>query len=188
MLKPLMTAVVMLAGNAAAAQSSFAAPEGCTAKLTVQQKGCVMVNVWTCEADTDGDQWIALIGQGGLFSVQRVDAEFQWMETYSVMGDESLQAPAPDPASLTELFENQVDTWDFTIEKPEGPERNVGFDMLTGDVVEIDGEPLLITEYQGQTTDADGNVLDASAGRQFVSEKHRLFFSDSHGIWIHLMT
>ena len=176
MMKPLMTLALLTLASPAAAQQSFAAPQGCEAKLTVQQKGCVMVNVWTCEADNPGDQWIALIGQGGVFSVQRVDSEFQWMETYSVMGDEYLQQPVADPSSLTELFENQVDTWDFTIETQEGPERNVGFDMLTGVNVEIDGEELLQTEFQGQTLDADGNVLDSSNGRQYISKEHRLFF------------
>jgi hypothetical protein len=176
MMKSLMTLALLTLASPAVAQQSFAAPEGCEAKLTVQQKGCVMVNVWTCEADNPGDQWIALIGQGGVFSVQRVDSEFQWMETYSVMGDENLQEPVADPSSLTELFENDVDTWDFTIETQEGPERNVGFDMLTGTAFEIDGEELLQTEFQGQTLDADGNVLDASSGRQYVSKNHRLFF------------
>ncbi|MDO6591363.1 hypothetical protein DS901_10195 [Loktanella sp. D2R18] len=176
MMKPLMIFSALALATPAAAQQSFAAPEGCEAKLTVQQKGCVMVNVWTCEADNPGDQWIALIGQGGVFSVQRVDSEFQWMETYSVMGDEVLQQPVADPSSLTELFEYDVDTWDFTIETQDGPERNVGFDMLIGESVVIDGETLLVTEFHGQTSDADGNVLDASGGRQFVSKEHRLFF------------
>lgn len=176
MMKPMMMLSALALATPVAAQQSFAAPEGCEAKLTVQQKGCVMVNVWTCEADNPGDQWIALIGQSGVFSVQRVDSEFQWMETYSVMGNESLQDPAPDPSSLTELFENQIDTWDFTIETEDGVERNVGFDMLTGDVVDIDGETLFVTEFEGQTLDGDGNLLDASNGRQYVSEDHRLFF------------
>ncbi|SFR52445.1 hypothetical protein SAMN04488005_2547 [Yoonia tamlensis] len=176
MMKPLMTLALLTLASPAVAQQNFAAPEGCEAKLTVQQKGCVMVNIWTCEADNAGDQWIALIGQAGVFSVQRVDREFQWMETYSVLGNETLVEPVPDPSSLTELFANQVDTWDFTITKETGDERNVGFDLLTGESVEIDGETLLMTEFQGQTLDADGNILDASNGRQFVSETHRLFF------------
>ncbi|PRY77683.1 hypothetical protein CLV80_105166 [Yoonia maritima] len=176
MMKPVLTIATLMLASPVAAQQSFAAPEGCEAKLTVQQKGCVMVNVWTCEADSEGDQWIALIGQTGVFSVQRVDDEFQWMETYSVLGNEALQEPVEDPSSLTELFANQVDTWDFTIETEGGAERNVGFDMLTGETIVIDGETLFETEYQGQTIDADGNVLDASSGRQYVSEDHRLFF------------
>jgi len=176
MMKPWMILTALVAATPAAAQQSFAAPEGCQATLTVQHKGCVMVNVWQCDADNPGDQWIALIAQTGVFSVQKVDAEFRWIESYKVTGNESLIQPSEDPSSLTELFTNQVDTWDFTLETEGGTERNVGFDMLTGETTEIDGEVLLNTEFQGRTTDNDGNVIDASSGRQFVSEKHRLFF------------
>ena len=165
-----------LAAAPAAAQQLFEVPEGCAGKLTVQHKGCVVVNVWTCEAGEPGDQWLALIGQGGLFSVQRVDDEFQWIESFKVTGNESLEMPAPDPSSLTELLETQVDTWDFTIQTAEGPERNVGYDTLTGETVVIDGEELLLTEYQGRTLDGDGREIEASDGRQYVSAKHRLFF------------
>lgn len=175
-MKPLMILGAIAMATPVAAQQSFAAPEGCEAKLTVQHKGCVVLNVWTCEADDPGDQWLALIGQGGPFSVQKVDADFQWIESYKVSGDERLQMPAPDPASLTELFETQLDTWDFTLETEGGIERNVGFDMLTGESTVIDGETLLNTEYVGRTLDGEGNELDNGSGRQFVSEKHRLFF------------
>lgn len=176
MMKPWMILTAMVAATPAAAQQSFAAPEGCEAILTVQHKGCVMVNVWQCDADNPGDQWIALIAQTGVFSVQKVDAEFQWIESYKVIGNERLIEPAEDPASLSELFSNQIDTWDFTLETDDGTQRNVGFDMLTGETTVIDDEILLNTEFQGRTIDQDGNVIDASSGRQFVSEKHRLFF------------
>lgn len=175
-MKPWMILTAMVAATPAAAQQSFAAPEGCEAILTVQHKGCVMVNVWQCDADNPGDQWIALIAQTGVFSVQKVDAEFQWIESYKVIGNERLIEPAEDPASLSELFSNQIDTWDFTLETDDGTQRNVGFDMLTGETTVIDDEILLNTEFQGRTIDQDGNVIDASSGRQFVSEKHRLFF------------
>ena len=176
MMKPWMILTAMVASSPAAAQQSFAAPEGCEAVLTVQNKGCVMTNVWRCEADNPGDQWIALITQAGVFSVQKVDAEFQWIEAYKLTGNQRLITPAEDPASLTELFETQIDTWDFTLETEGGTERNVGYDQLTGETTEIDGELLLNTEFQGRTIDGEGNEIDASSGRQFVSEKHRLFF------------
>lgn len=176
MMKPLMILGALSIAAPAVAQQSFAAPQGCEAKLTVQHKGCVVLNVWTCEADDPGDQWLAVIGQGGLFSMQRVDSDFQWVESFKVTGNERLQMPVTDPASLTELFETQLDTWDFTLETEDGTERNVGFDMLTGETTEIDGELLLNTEYAGRTLDAEGNELDNGSGRQFVSETHRLFF------------
>ncbi|KQI73715.1 hypothetical protein AN191_02280 [Loktanella sp. 5RATIMAR09] len=176
MMKPMIILTALGVAAPATAQQSFAAPEGCEAVLTVQNKGCVMTNVWQCAADDPGDQWIALLTQGGVFSVQKVDAEFQWVEAYKVTGNERLITPAEDAASLTTLFETQIDTWDFMLETDDGTERNVGFDMLTGETTEIDGEVLLNTEFQGRTIDGDGNVIDASSGRQYVSEEHRLFF------------
>jgi len=176
MMKSWMLLSALVAAAPVAAQQSFAAPEGCTATLTVQHKGCVMINVWQCDADNEGDQWIALLTQAGVFSIQKIDHEFQWVEAYKITGNETLVTPVEDPASLTELFETQLDTWDFTLETEDGIERNVGFDMLTGETTVIDGETLLNTEFQGRTLDADGNEIDAGSGRQFVSDKHRLFF------------
>jgi len=171
----LLTAALLLAPCLASAQS-FSVPEGCEGVLTVQQRGCVMVNVWQCDIDPAGDKWIALIGEGGVFSVQHVDAEFQWLEAYKPSGTETLEQPAPNPASLTELFANGIDTWDFVINKPDTAERNVGYDALSGLEVIIDDEPLLQTEFEGKTLAMDGTQIDEGAGRQYVSEKHRLFF------------
>lgn len=171
----LLIAALLLAPVAVSAQS-FSVPEGCEGVVTVQQHGCVMVNVWQCEADPAGDKWIALIGEGGVFSIQHVDREFQWIEAFRPSGTETLEQPAPDPSSITELLENGIDTWEFVINKPEGAERNVGFDALTGLEVMIDGEPLLQTEFEGKTLLLDGTEIDDGAGRQYVSAKHRLFF------------
>lgn len=175
-MKPWMIFAALMAGTPVAAQQSFAVPEGCTGTMTIQHKGCVVVNVWQCDADAEGDQWIATASQNGLFSVQRVDREFQWVEAFRVIGNTRLITPADDPASLTELFANQIDTWDFTLETDDGPERHVGFDMLTGETTVIDGVTLMNTEYQGRTLDAAGNETEAGSGAQFVSEEHRLFF------------
>ncbi len=176
MMKPLTILAALTVATPVAAQQSFEAPAGCEAKFTVQHKGCVVINVWQCEADTPGDQWSALFSQAGLFSVQRFDREFQWMESFKVTGDETLITPADDPASLDELFETQIDTWDFTLETENGLERHVGYDLLTGETVMIDGEELLRTEYQGRTLNAEGEEIDQGVGRQYVSEKHRMFF------------
>lgn len=168
--------VALLAAAPASAQQSFPVPAGCTGTLTVQHRNCVVVNVWSCEADKAGDQWIALIGQEGLFSVQRVDDQFQWLESFKTSGNETLRQPAEDPASLDELFATGIDTWDFTLDTDNGPERHVGYDMLTGETVVIGDETLLATEFQGRTLDADGTEIYAGSGRQYVSETRRLFF------------
>lgn len=175
MIKTFATAV-LLGSPAIVSAQSFGVPEGCTGVLTVQHKSCMMINVWQCDADAKGDKWIALIGEGGVFSIQRVDPEFQWLETYKTSGSETLMLPAPDPSSMTELIENGLDTYEFTIAKDSGNETTVGFDTLTGEEVVIDGEPLLRTEFGGSTLDADGTEIEKSAGRQYISTKHRLFF------------
>ncbi len=172
----ILTAIVMLAFPMVASAQTFAIPQGCEPVLTVQQRGCLMVNVWQCAADPEGDQWIGLFGQEGPRSIQRVDAEFQWVEAYKRTGTERLVVPAPDPASLTELLANGLDTFEFVIAKPGGDERNVGFDALTGLEVVIDGEPLLQTEFEGRTLSMDGTLLGEGTGRQYVSVEHRLFF------------
>ena len=172
-------ALALLAAAPAAAQT-FDPPQGCTGTLTVQYRSCLVSHVWTCEGDAPGEQWLALFTQRGLFNVRKVDAEFQWLETYyaNPPATERMLPDAPDPASLTVLFAEQTDTYDFTISNDRGTpdERVRGFDMLTGETVEIDGEPLLGTEFAYEVTLPDGTVDYAGAGRQYVSERHRLFF------------
>jgi len=175
MSKLLITTALSLLPFAAQAQS-FSVPDGCEGVVTVQQRGCLMVNVWQCKADPAGDKWLALITQNGPFSIQHVDREFQWLESFKVTGNEVLVQPAPDPSSMTELLENGLDTYEFVIKKETGIERNIGFDALTDLEVEIDGEPLLQTEFEGRTIAEDGTELDHGVGHQFVSAKHRMFF------------
>ena len=175
MSKLLNAAVLGLLPFAVDAQS-FSVPEGCEGVVTVQQHGCILVNVWQCAADPEGDKWIALISENGPFSVQHVDREFQWLESFKMTGTETLVQPAPDPASMTELLANGLDTFEFVIEKESGADRTVGFDALTGVEIEIDGEPLLQTEFEGRTLAEDGTELDHGVGHQYVSAKHRIFF------------
>lgn len=169
-------ATTMMTIPTMALAQTFGVPEGCEGILTVQYKTCLVTNIWSCDSDETGDKWIALISDNGVFSIQRVDREFQWLETYKTSGAENLIVPAPDPASMTELIENGLDTYEFTIEKETGNETTVGFDSLTGEEITIDGETLLRTEFGGSTLDEDGNEVDRSAGRQYISTKHRLFF------------
>ena len=170
---------LMLLAAPATAQG-FAPPAGCEGTLTVQHRSCLVTHVWTCEADAPGDQWVALMTQRGLFSVRKVDRDFQWLETYytSPPATERMLPDAPDPASLTVLFAEQTDTYDFTVTNDRGTpdERVRGFDLLTGETVVIDDEPLLATEFAYEVTLPDGTVDYRGAGAQYVSETHRLFF------------
>ena len=162
------------------AAQTFDPPPGCAGVLTVQSKSCLVTHVWQCEADAEGEQWVALFNRVGPFNVRKVDENFQWLETYYNQDGkvETMVVPADDPPSLTELFETQADTYDFLIENNIGEptERVRGFDLLTGEEVVIDGEPLLATQFGYEVVLPDGEVSYRGAGAQFVSESHRLFF------------
>ena len=185
MMTAMLRATVAMAGltllaDPALAQGGFALPQGCQGVLTVQLRSCLVSNIWTCDGDAPGHQWVALFSETGPWQIRLVDDEFQWLETYfaSPPKVETMQVPAPDPESLTELFATRNDSYDFTVTSDDGaaPERFVGYDRLTGESVVIDGEPLLRTEYAYDTLAPDGTVLYSGAGRQYVSERHRLFF------------
>lgn len=175
----LPTILLALAPAAATAQT-FSPPQGCEGVLTVQSRSCLVTHVWRCEADAPGEQWVALFTERGPFNVRKVDAEFQWLETYYAdpPATETMDQPAPDPESITDLLAQDMDTYDFTISNDRGdpPERIVGYDRLTGENVTIDGEPLLATEFGYESRGPDGEVTFRGEGRQFVSETHRLFF------------
>ncbi|SLN70964.1 hypothetical protein ROA7023_03489 [Roseisalinus antarcticus] len=171
-------AVSLLCAGPAVAQQVFTPPQGCTGTLTVQYTSCMVTNVWTCDDEPDGMQWVAMFGPDGPSQVRQVDAEFQWLVTYyfNPSGTRRMQTPAPDPESLTELFATGYDTYDFTV-VPEGsaPLRYVGFDEITGDTV-IDGEPLKTTSFGMTVYDTGGNAIYSLSGNQYASERHRLFF------------
>lgn len=158
------------------AAQTFTPPAGCDAMLTVQQNACLVTHVWTCEADNPGDKWLALMTASGPARVFKVDNDFQWLETFTPMGSEALVLPSADPASMTELLANGIDTYDFVIQKDVGTERVVGVDRLPGTTTVIDGEELLDTTYSSDTINQDGEIIEASEGVQYISEKHRLFF------------
>lgn len=174
-----LVASIFAVASPLAAQGSFAPPSGCEGVLTIQNRGCLMTHVWTCEADAEGTKWVALFTEDGPFQVKQVDTEFQWLTTFYVnpVRREDMDIPSPDPASLTELFSTAYDTYDFTVvpDRDEfAAQRYVGFDRITGETV-IDGEPLNTTEFGYQVIGPDGAVTGERAGRQFVSQKHRIF-------------
>ena len=159
----------------------FNPPEQCEVFLTVQMKGCLVSNHWQCDADPEGHTWSALATDRGVAIFSQFDSEFQWLASLSTVGgdDEVLRENPTDPASLSELLETGLDSYDFEMVEPgedgEVTRRIRGFDQLTGDTVTISGEELLVTEYAMVQTLADGTTSEAF-GTQFVSEKYRTFF------------
>ncbi len=159
---------------------TFVPPEGCSAYLTVQAANCQVEHHWTCSGDAAGDKWHGEVDQNGqLTYIGKVDHEAQWIDSFFAgsSSHELLISPAADPASLTNLFATDLDTYDFRLTTPEGERRVVGFDRIAERNVVIDGEPLHRTEYSIRITDQNGNLTYASEGSEYVSEIHRRFFS-----------
>ena len=117
----------------------------------------------------------------GPIFLSKIDSETQWLESYDLFPTrrEVLVQPAPDPASLTELLETGTDSYDFVQRSEDGPTRVVGFDRLTGDEVVIDGEPLLVTEFQARHETTSGTILELT-GNEYVSVRHRRFLGGTY--------
>ena len=160
--------------------SRFYPPEGCTATLTIQSRGCRVDNIWTCEA-SPGHSWRMEFQADGPIFMSRIDYETQWIESYHLFPTRrrELVQPSDDPASLTELLDTGIDTYDFTMRTPTGPVRIVGYDRLTGERVVIDDEPLLVTEFKARHETASGTVLDIE-GNEYVSVRHRRFIAGTY--------
>ncbi len=152
-------------------------PEGCVGVVTTQNRDCFVNNIYTCEGDAPGTSWRLMFDREGPVFLSQIDYETQWLKSYDMFppAQDALRQPADDPASLTELLETGVDTYDFVMAGPQGVTRVVGFDRLTGEDAVIDGEPLLGTEFKARHETAMGSVVQAE-GREFVSVKHRRFF------------
>jgi len=187
--------LLLLASPALA--GTFLAPEGCTATLTVQSRGCTVSHFYTCEADPKGNQWRADFGLDGQFYQSMIDSETQWIESYEMEGTgnpvskETLDQNPKDPASLSGLIDSGIDTFDFNLTKDSGEKTRVtGFDQFTGKTAVIDGMTLRQTEYEYTQTDEAGTVLRHSKGREYISEDIRSFFSGTSewqsedGTWV----
>lgn len=179
MLRPLATSLAVLAAAPAAAQAVFTPPAGCTGVLTAQLQGCLMTHVWTCEGDAEGHQWVALFDEIGPRQIRLVDRDFQWLQTFyfDPPAVETLESTS-DALNLDTLFRYKFDDFDFVTRTDtlSEPERFRGYDRLTGETVVIDGEPLWRTEFAYDVLDPDDTVYYSAGGRQYVSERHRIFF------------
>ncbi len=182
-MKRLVLPLILMAAPAFSA--TFTPPSGCTAYLTVQSRGCLVSQFYTCEADAKGDQWRADYDASGPYFLSKIDQDAQWLESYDLNpATKEVMDPNPrDPASFSELLAQGLDTFDFTLSKDNGEPTTIrGFDKLTGESATIDGVALLQTEYEYTQTDANGTVLRHSKGNEYISEEWRTFFSD-HSDW-----
>jgi hypothetical protein len=163
-----------------AAAQTFGLPQGCTAYLTVQKRGCTVSHLFTCEGDPAGHQRRADLGEEGLQYVGVIDAETQWIESWHVEADstERLLPGGPDPASFTELSTTGRDTFEFST-LSDGIYETIfrGQDELTGETVVIDGVTLDRTAFQVTAYDPAGNELWRTSGNEYISRAYRTFFS-----------
>ena len=175
-----------LAGPAVA--QGFTPPEGCEGTLTVQMRGCMVTNHFVCEGDPEGVRRHITFRENGASGASVVDDEYQWLETYGIERRETLGEDVPDPASLTELFETGLDTFDFPVVDTSGEEevefRIIGVDELQGEEVEIDGETLERTRFRMKRIDPEGEEVYSVEGEQFVSRDRRLFFAGTETLEI----
>ncbi len=179
-MRNMISVAFALALPAAAQAGSFTPPEGCTAWLTVQSRGCYVANYYRCEGDAPGDQWRADFDQEGLFFLSRIDRETQWVESIELNPTvtQTLDPNPADPASFDDLLSKGRDDFIFELSKDDGQHSKVrGHDVLTGKTFTIDGVTLDQTEFEYTETDDAGNVLRTARGKEYINRDWRLFFS-----------
>lgn len=180
-----MILLALLLAAPAAEAGSFTPPKGCETFLTVQARGCRVSNHYRCTADAPGDQWRADFDQEGMFFLSRIDRQTQWVESYEFNPNlrQTLDPNPADPASFDDLLAGR-DDFDFNLSKDDGARSHVtGHDALTGRTVVIDGTTLRETSFDFTETDAEGQVLRRSRGREFVHPELRLFFAGPSEWW-----
>lgn len=160
--------------------ATFSLPAGCDAYVTVHGASCTVDHHFICANDPAGHQRRVSLDSQGMTYAGMIDDETQWVESFHALSGHSEQlAPDPsDPASLSELIETGVDTFDFrTLSEGVGTTRFVGSDTLTGRQVTIDDVTLDETAYQITAYDSLGNEIWQSAGNEFISRDWRMFLS-----------
>lgn len=179
----MMLRIILPLGLALAATASHAAsftpPKGCRLQATVQNRGCSVSQYYQCEADPEGHQRSAILGEEGLRHLSRIDAETRWIESSDPNTGlaDFLVERSKDHASFRTLLETGRDDFDFWTESNTGERlRHVGQDILTGETVEIDGQPLEVTRFQLKTYDANGELLIERSGQQFISRSMGRFY------------
>ena len=169
----------LLAAPAVSAQT-FTPPPGCTGFLTVQARGCKVSNHYRCDGDAPGEQWRADFDAEGPYFVSKIDYETQWVLSVDLIsGSEQTLSPNPaDAASFSGLLATGTDTYDFGQTADTGGSTRVrGFDTLTGRKVVIDGVELEETNFELREMQADGSLLHAGRGKEYIHRTWRLFFS-----------
>ena len=172
---------LLLLAPPAAAQTTFALPQGCEGLVTIQKRSCSVTNLFTCAADPEGYQRRVDFDEQGMTYAGTIDAETQWIESWQPLAGvtETLAEGPVDPASLTGLLATGTDTFDFqTLSQPGGYVTIFrGQDRLIGETVVIDGVTLDRTEFAVSAYDEAGNELWRTWGNEYVQRDWRTFIA-----------
>lgn len=178
---PLLAAICIAAASPVAAQQVFSLPQGCEAYVTIQKRGCSVTHLFTCAADPEGWQRRVDFDEQGMIYAGTIDAETQWIESFHPLAGETetLLEGARDPASLSTLIAEGVDTFEFqTMTQPAGYVTVFrGQDRLTGETTTIDGVTLERTEFAVTAHDASGQEVWRTSGAEFINRDWRTFLS-----------
>jgi hypothetical protein len=175
----LALALFPLAGHAQAWEPGA----GCRAFLTVQTRGCQVVNYWRCSDAPAGWTFEAAHDADGPASAAIYDDEAQWLETrWSDGWRDRLLPGQADPVSQSELRDYGIDSYDFdllsTAEDGAVMRTRVrGVDILTGETEEVDGLRLEKTRFLMVLSDDADRVTVTGEGVQYYSHEHGLFLS-----------
>jgi hypothetical protein len=169
------------AGAPAPAQQVLALPQGCSAHVTVQQRGCIVSHLFRCAADPEGHQRRIDPDGNGIVHAGVIDAEMQWIESWQPLAGvvDRLEPGAADPASLSALLATGRDSFDFAVRSEPGGAVTFcrGTDRLTGERVTIDGVTLERTAFEATARDSGGAELFRIAGNEYVHRDWRTFLS-----------
>ncbi|MDN5567394.1 MAG: hypothetical protein L0G27_01355 [Paracoccus sp. (in: a-proteobacteria)] len=159
--------------------ATFTPPAGCTLQVTVQNRGCSVSQYYICASDPEGYQRSAIFGKDGLFHLSTIDSETRWIESQSPMSGivDRLVDGAKDEASFSTLLKTGRDDFDFSTRSDDGlVMHQKGFDALTGETVQIDGQDLERTEFELTTRGPDGKIFSERRGTQYISRQFGRFY------------
>lgn len=162
-----------------ATAGTFTPPSGCTLEMTIQNRSCTVAQHYRCSADDPGDQRVTIFTRDGAAFESRIDQETRWMESTNLMSglSDRLVDEARDHASFADLLRTGRDEFDFWTESNNGERlRHIGHDILTGEIVEIGGVPLEVTQFDLRTYSETGEQLIHRQGSQFISRTHGRFY------------
>jgi len=174
-----LTLLALLTPLPAAAQT-FGLPQGCTAYVTIQSRGCMVSHLFTCATDPPGQQRRADLDESGVIYLGLIDAETQWLESAGPAdGSTERLLPDPaDPASLTNLLASGRDDFAFATRTDDAFDTVFrGHDALTGASVVIDGVTLLATTFDVTASDTGGGLLWRTTGAEYVHPEWRTFIA-----------